>query len=105
MLNLGRLDRSGILYSVTPTPGVGGAIRYTRTRVCNLYLSKVDIPTRTRLLAQKDSEQTDAVFMSRWFDGLVNGMILVVEGHEYRITARDELGRREGWKIYGRATS
>lgn len=100
MIDLGPLDRTGQLYRNTPSAGRGGAVVFTRTPVGRLPLTKVKIPTRTRLTAEKDGEQTDAVFRTRWFDGLSTGMILVCEGQTFRITRRDELGRREGWEIY-----
>lgn len=102
MIDLGQMDRNGKLYSRTPLVRPSGANSYTETFVTNLYLTQVRVPVNTVMVAQKDTEVADVIFRTRWFEGLENGMYLVVEGATYRITRRDELGRREGWQIYGR---
>lgn len=101
-MNLGPLDRTGILYVRTAVAGLGGAVTYKLGQGLTLYLTQVEIPVRTRLAADKDTQQTDAVFMTRWFDNFNNDCALAVEGHVYRVTRREEMGRREGWKIYAR---
>lgn len=103
MIDLGPLDRYGVLYSRAPVTAKSGAITYTETKIGELYLTAVAIPTHTVIAAMKDSESTSAIFKARWFEGLANGMILRVEGDSYRITRRDQLGRRQGWQIYGAA--
>jgi hypothetical protein len=101
-MNLGRLDREGVLYRNTPTVGVGGAVKDALTRVCALAVSYEAPSSRTILAGARDAEQTETVFVCRWFEGLQVGMHFVTEGQSYRITRRDQLGRREGWRFYGR---
>ena len=101
-INLGRLDRFGTLYSDTPTIGTGGAVKSVLTRLCDLYVSYEAPNSRTIIAGARNAEQTETVFVSRWFDGLTVGMFFTTEGQTYRIVRRDQLGRREGWKFYGR---
>ena len=101
-VDLGPLDRTGMLYRSVSSAGLGGAVKNTLVAIGRVYLTQVKVPIRTRLNAERDTEQTDIIWMSRWFDGLANGMVIISEGHTYRITYRQELGRREGWEIYGR---
>lgn len=102
MINLGLLDRQGLLYSRTPVAGAGGVVTYTKGPATQIYLTQVKIPIAARFVADRDTDQADAIFMSRWFDGLANGMLLSVEGHTYRIFNHQELGRRDGWQIFAR---
>lgn len=99
---LGRLDRFGVLYANTPTIGVGGAVKASLRRLCDLAVSYQTPSTRTILAGARDAEQTETVFVCRWFEGLQCGMVFVTEGQSYRIVRRDQLGRREGWKFYGK---
>lgn len=102
-MNFGRLDRAGVLYRDTPTAGVGGAVKSALTVVLsNLWVSYETPSSRTILAGARDAEQTETVFKCRWFDGLQVGMVFVTEGRTFRITRCDELGRREGWRFYGR---
>lgn len=105
MINLGSLDRTGLLYSRTPVTSASGAVAYTQTLLGRLFVSLETPRTTTILTAARDAEKTETVFLSRWFEGLANGMVLEVEGVSYRIVRRDELGRRDGWRIYGRAVN
>lgn len=99
---LGRLDRFGVLYRNTPTIGVGGAVKASLQRVCDLAVGVQTPSSKTILAGARDAEQTETVFVCRWFDGLVCGMVFTMEGQAYRIVRRDQLGRREGWRFYGR---
>ena len=100
--NLSRLDRFGTLYRNAPTIGTGGAVKSALTRLCDLYVSYEAPSSRTIIAGARDAEQTETVFLCRWFDGLTVGMVFTTEGQTYRITRRDPIGRREGWKFYGK---
>jgi hypothetical protein len=97
-----RLDRFGTLYSNTPTIGVGGAVNDALVRLCDLAVAYETPTSRTILAGARDAEQTETVFVCRWFEGLRVGMVFTTEGQSYRITRRDQLGRREAWRFYGR---
>lgn len=101
-MNLGRLDRQGTLYRNATSIGVGGAVQDNLVRVCDLYVSYEAPTIRTIIAGARDAEQTETVFVCRWFDGLVTGMFFTTEGQTYRIVRRDQIGRREGWRFYGR---
>lgn len=100
-MNLGPLNRKGILYRNTPTIGEGGANvdHYTVER--ELPLTLVEEDAMTKLVEARLAEATDTIWMTRWFDGLVTGMQIIFEGRTYRLTKCIALGRREGWRIHG----
>jgi hypothetical protein len=104
MIDLGPMDREGILYLMTPSTGAGGVVSYAPDAGRTVYLSQMKLPIANRLVAVKESDQADAIFRTRWSDTFTfaNGSRLTCEGHTYRIVNRQELGRREGLEIYAR---
>lgn len=97
------LDHSGVLYSNTPTVGKGGAVKPALTRVCALDVAFETPSARTVIASARDAESQETVFISRWFDGFPVPATLVVEGVSYLVKRRDPVGRREWWRIYGKA--
>lgn len=104
-MNLGPLNRSGQIFTNNQTAGLGGAVKNNEVFLRDVFLTQRPPSARTVLTGARDAEQTETVFMMRWFDGLRDGMVLKTEGHSYRIVRHDELGRREGWQVYGREIS
>ena len=103
MIDLGQLDRRATLSTVTQSQGVGGAVTDVYTVVGTFWLSQVTPSIKNIVIGSRSADQVESIFTSRWFDGLSTGMVFSVEGHTYRVMRLDELGRREGWRIYGRA--
>ncbi len=51
----------------------------------------------------REANLTEDVFKGRWVEELHPNMILTVDGKKYLIVRADEIGRRQGWQIYGKA--
>lgn len=98
-----QLDHQGTLYSNAPTVGKGGAVKPALTRVCDLAIGFETPSARTVIAGAREAESQETVFVSRWFDNFPVPSVLVVEGISYRVTRRDPVGRREWWRIYGKA--
>ncbi len=102
-MNLGPLDRRGVLYLNSPVAGDGGApvdtLTPLRTIGCTAWGEGDD--AKDDLIGQRVSTDGDGTWRCRWFEGLVPSMFIVIEGNTYRITRRKELGRRAGWQFWG----
>lgn len=104
-MNLGPLNRRGVLYRNIPTAGVGGAPVDALTPLRTLPLTFVDEHERTETVAARDSGVVDIQWKSRWFEGLETEMFIVFEGATYRLVKVRPLGRREGYLISGTLVS
>lgn len=101
-MNLGSLDRRAVLYRSDIVVASGGAVKRSLVPVQNLYVTQGKPRSTATTAAERDTQQNEATFMSRWFDGLSTGMFLAVEGRTYRIVWFNEIGRREGYQMLGR---
>lgn len=100
---LGNLDRTGKIYSIANELGTEGQVRPIPTLQGQIYLRREVPSARTVIAGARDAEQIEDVIVMRWFDDLRVGWEIEVESVRYRITRRDEIGRRIGWRCYCRA--
>jgi len=102
----GTLDRVGTLYKNTPTAGVGGTPVDSLTVVVqDLWCRFVTISARQIITGARDASETETAFVCRWFQGMEVGLLFDLEGIRYKITRCDQIGRREQWQFYGKATT
>lgn len=100
---IGTLDRTGSVYSVATTQGAGGAPVNVLTKLGSMYFRQETVNARTVLQSGRDAVDIEDTFICRWLPGLGPGYQINVEGSQYRIVKAQELGRREGWRIWCRS--
>lgn len=101
-MNLGDLNYPCTIYRNLPTAGLGGVVVDNFTVFARLFATKKEVSSFGVITSARDANQTESIFVTRWVPGIATGMKLVVDEREYWIQRADEMGRREGWKIYAR---
>ncbi len=105
--NIGTLDRTGILYKISTSQGSGGAVVRTTKKYGVVYLRRERALSMSTIVAGgRESTELDDVFIMRFMEELMPYVVpweVNVEGVQYRIIKSEELGRREGLRIFCRA--
>jgi hypothetical protein len=100
---IGTLDRTGSLYSITTTPGSGGSPTITPVPQGVIYLRKEKLTSIGTVMAGgRDASEIETVFIMRYHPTISTGWQIVTEGTTYRVVKLEELGRRIGWRVWCR---
>lgn len=103
MQGLGTLDRTGVVHRpATPIIGDGGDVNNVFERAGTVRLRRETPSSRTIIAGARDADAIEDIFVMRWVDGFGPGWQVTIEGRAYRVLRADEIGRRRGWRVYGR---
>lgn len=101
-MNAGKLDRIALLTAAVKTRAANGSVTESWVEAGSFYVSIVPLSGRTAFLSARESAQIESVFEARYRENVRPTMRLSVNGNTYEITRVDEIGRKDGIRIFGR---
>lgn len=103
MIAAGKMDRRATIRRTVPTRGANGSVINTWHDVATFWVFQRSISGREAVLAARDTDQIESVFECRYRTDLTADMQIVVDGNTYDIIRPpEEIGRKEGLRIFGK---
>ena len=101
-----RLDTKARVSRRIETPTAAGAVVSSLlTIIPELWVAEKAASARTIIAGAREAEEVESVFECRFSELIREGVVLTVEGRDYRVAKVQKIGRRVGLTIYGKAIS